>query len=53
MKRRLLRYIKIAALILLFIIGVSIAVILWSERDEAVIKEYVKNESLPTIKADW
>ncbi len=53
MKRRLLKFIKIAALILLLIIGVSIAAILWSERDEAVIKEYVKNESLPTIKAGW
>jgi L-ascorbate metabolism protein UlaG (beta-lactamase superfamily) len=53
MKRRLLKYIKIAALIFIILIGVLIAVILWSERDEAVIKEYAKNDNLPTIKADW
>ncbi len=53
MKRRLLKFIKIAALIFIILIGVSIGIILWSERDEAVTKEYAKNERLPTIKADW
>ena len=53
MKRRLLKIIKIAAPVLLFITGVLIAVILRSEQDEAVIKEHTRNENLPTIKADW
>ena len=53
MKRRLLKFIKIAALIFVVLVGVLIAVIFWSERDEAVIKEYARNESLPTIKAGW
>lgn len=53
MKRRLLKFIKIAALVLLIIIGILIGIIFWSEQDEAVIKEYAKNERLPTIKTDW
>src|SRR4028119_2050805 len=53
MKRRFLKFIKIAALLFIILIGVLIAVILWSERDEAVIKEYAKNENLPTIKSGW
>lgn len=53
MRGRLLKFVRIAAPVLLFITGVLVAVILWSERDEAVIKEYAKNERLPTIKADW
>ena len=53
MKRRFLKYIRIAALIFIILIGVLTGIILWSERDEAVIKEYARNENLPTIKADW
>ena len=53
MKGRLLKYIKIAGLIFIILISVLIGVILWSEQDEAVIKEYAKNERLPTIKPDW
>ncbi|MDQ6785369.1 MAG: MBL fold metallo-hydrolase [Acidobacteriota bacterium] len=30
-----------------------IIVILFDERDESVIKNYVRNENLPTVKADW
>jgi len=53
MKKRLLKIIKIIGLILFVLIGVVIIVILQSERDEAVIKEHVKNENLTTIKVGW
>ncbi|MDQ2745772.1 MAG: MBL fold metallo-hydrolase [Acidobacteriota bacterium] len=53
MKKRLLATIKIVG-VLLIIAGIALlAVILQSENDTAVIKEYAKNESLPTIKTDW
>lgn len=38
-------------MLILFI--VLLTVIFASERDRAVIEEYVKNENLPTVKADW
>ena len=53
MKKRLLKFIKIAALGLVVIVGILIAIIFWSEQDEAVIKEYARNESLPTVKTGW
>jgi len=53
MKRCLLKTIKIAGLVLLILIGVLAAIILWSENDKAVIEKYVRNENLPTVKADW
>ena len=53
MKKRLLKIIKIAALFLIGLCIVLLAVILQNEFDKAVIKNYTKNESLPTIKADW
>jgi len=53
MKKRLLKIIKIAGLILIVLCAVLIAVILWSENDKAVIEKYVNNESLPTIKVNW
>ena len=53
MKKRLLKIIKIAALILILLCVVLLAVILQSAFDKAVIKNYTKNEQLPTIKTDW
>jgi L-ascorbate metabolism protein UlaG (beta-lactamase superfamily) len=53
MKRRLLKFIKIAALITLVLIGALSAIIFLSEQDEAVIKNYVNDESLAIIKAGW
>ncbi|MDQ3711722.1 MAG: MBL fold metallo-hydrolase [Acidobacteriota bacterium] len=53
MKKRLLKTIKIAALVLLILIGVLAAIILWSQNDRAVIEKYVRNENLPTVKTDW
>lgn len=53
MKKRLLKTIKIAGLILVVLCVAAITVIFWSERDEAVIKEFIQNENLSTIKTDW
>jgi L-ascorbate metabolism protein UlaG (beta-lactamase superfamily) len=53
MKKRLLKLIKIVGLFTaVSVIGLT-TFIIWSESDTAVIKTYAKNESLPTIKADW
>ncbi len=53
MKKRLLKTLKIAALVLFILIGVLAAIILWSENDKAVIVKYTENENLPTVKTDW
>ena len=53
MKKRLLKTIKIAVLVLLILIGVLAAIIFWSENDKTVIEKYVRNENLPTIKTHW
>lgn len=53
MKKRLLKTIKIVGLMaVVLMIGLT-AFIIWSENDKAVIKGFIKNESLTTIKADW
>ncbi len=53
MKKRLLKAIKIGAVILIALFAVSALIIFWSDTDKAVIKTYVRNDSLPTIKTDW
>lgn len=53
MKKRLLKIVKIVALIFVIFIGISAALIFWSETDKAVIKDYAKNENLPTVKTGW
>jgi len=53
MKKRLLKTIKIAALVFTVIFIVLAAIILFNQMDEATIAGYVKNEKLPTIKSDW
>lgn len=53
MKKRLLKTIKIAALVSAVILIVLAAIILFNQMDEATIAGYVKNEKLPTIKSDW
>ena len=53
MKKRLLKRIKIGAAILILTLIALAAIILWTENDKAVIEKYVRNENLPTIKADW
>ena len=53
MKKRLLKIIKIAGVVLIVLGAVLAAVILWSENDTAVIEKYANNENLPTIKTDW
>ncbi len=49
MKKFFFAIIGVLALILLALL----IVILANENDESVIKKYVNNENLPTIKADW
>ncbi len=53
MKKRPLKMIKVAALILTALCVVLLAVILQSATDQTVIKTYTKNENLPTVKAGW
>lgn len=53
MKKFLLKTIKVVGVLLIIAVGVLLAAILQSENDTAVVKEYAKNESLPTIKSDW
>lgn len=53
MKKRLLKIIKIGALLVIVLCAALIAVIFWSENDTAVIKAYVENETLPIIKTGW
>lgn len=53
MKPRLLKTIKIAALVTLILGGGLLITLLVSENDQAVIKEHIRNENLPTIKAGW
>jgi hypothetical protein len=53
MKGRFLKFTKIIAGIFLLLCGVAAVIIVQSELDEAVIKEYTKNEALLTIKPDW
>lgn len=53
MKKRLFKIIKIVGLIAAILVIVLTGVIFWSENDKAVITSHTKNESLPTIKADW
>lgn len=53
MKKRLLKMIKIAALMLVILSIIVAALIFWSDSDQTVIKNYTKNENLPTIKSDW
>ncbi len=44
---------KVIGGILALILCAAVIVILFDERDRAVIKTYVRNENLQTIKADW
>jgi L-ascorbate metabolism protein UlaG (beta-lactamase superfamily) len=44
--------IAVAAVFALVLTGAAIAIFI-SERDEAVIVKYARNENLPTIKSDW
>ena len=53
MKKRLPATIKVFALTVIVSCGVLLAVILQSATDRAVIKNYTKNENLPTVKAGW
>jgi len=53
MKSRLFRSFKIGALILLALIGFLTTVIFLSERDKAVIVDYVNDRNLAVIKNDW
>lgn len=48
-----LRIIKIAGMILIIVLLILAAIILWSENEKAVIEKYVRNDNLPTVKADW
>jgi L-ascorbate metabolism protein UlaG (beta-lactamase superfamily) len=53
MKKRLFKTIKVVGIALIVLLVILSAVVLWSESDTAVIEKYVKNENLPTVKADW
>ncbi len=53
MKKRLLKLVKIGTVVFAILLAVLLAVIIWSEYDNAVVVKYVRNENLPTIKADW
>lgn len=53
MKKRLLKTAKFAAVILIVLLIVAAGLIFWSDSDKSVIKEYTRNENLPTIKANW
>lgn len=53
MKKRLLKIIKIGAPVLIGLFAVLAISIFWSDNEIAVIKGYTRNETLPTIKADW
>ncbi len=53
MKQRLLKIIKIGGLSLIVLLIAAAAFIFWSDNETAVIKEFAKNDALPTIKPDW
>jgi len=49
MKKWLLRIFAVIGLVL----AGSTILMIWTDRDTSVVKRFVKNESLPTIKPDW
>src|SRR4051812_29827575 len=53
MKKRLLKIIKVGLIFVLVLFIILLTVIFVSERDRTVVEKYVKNENLPTVKADW
>ena len=53
MKTRRRKIFKVVGALFLFLAGGLPTIILMSEYEKAIIAKYIKNENLPTIKADW
>ncbi len=52
-KSRLRKIVKTGAFLLFVLFIIAAAFIFWSDREKDVIVKYVRNENLPTVRADW